>query len=179
MRKSGIILKNELTVTAKLNFVRQQGFRDASPEACSFQYPALMWQPRVIGILVLVGIAFQSGPYFLALAALLWWNVILPAFNPFDALYNRLVAKPRGLPRLSPAPAPRRFAQGMAGTFMLAIGLSLLFEVSLLAYTLEGLLLAALGALIFGRFCLGSYLFLLFTGQSGFANRTLPWSGTE
>ena len=166
-------------MTAKLNFVRQQGFRDASPEACSFQYPALMWQPRVIGILVLVGLAFQAGPYFLALAALLWWNAILPAFNPFDALYNRLVAKPKGLPRLNPAPAPRRFAQGMAGAFMLAIGLSLLFGVSLLAYTFEGLLLAALGALIFGRFCLGSYLFLLFTGKSGFANRTLPWSRTE
>ena len=166
-------------MTAKLNFVRQQGFRDASPEACSFQYPALMWQPRVIGILVLVGVAFQAGPYFLTLAALLWWNAILPAFNPFDALYNRLVAKPKGSPRLTLAPAPRRFAQGIAGAFMLAIGLSLLFGVSLLAYTFEGLLLAALGALIFGRFCLGSYLFLLFTGKSGLANRTLPWSRTE
>ena len=62
-----------------------------------------------------------------------------------------------------------RLASDRTATFMLAIGLSLLFEVSLLAYTLEGLLLAALGALIFGRFCLGSYLFLLFTGQSGFA----------
>jgi hypothetical protein len=28
--------------------------------------------------------------------------------------------------------------------------------------------------LIFGRFCLGSYLFLLLTGQARFANRTLP-----
>ena len=166
-------------MTARLNFVRQQGFRDASPEACSFQYPALMWQPRILGILVLVGLAFQAGPYFLALAALLWWNAILPAFNPFDALYNRLVAKPKGLPRLTPAPAPRRSAQGEAGTFMLVIGLSLLFDVSWLAYIVEGLLLAALGALIFGRFCVGSYLFLLFTGQSGFANRTLPWSRTE
>jgi hypothetical protein len=163
-------------MTAKLNFVRQQGFQDASPEACSFQYPALMWQPRILGILVLVGLAFQAGLYFLALAALLWWNATLPALNPFDALYNRLVAKPKGLPRLNSAPGPRRFAQGIAGTFMLAIGCSLLFDMSLLTYTVEGLLLAALGALIFGRFCLGSYLFLLFTRQSGFANRTLPWS---
>jgi hypothetical protein len=166
-------------MTAKPNFVRQQGFQDASPEACSFQYPALMWQPRIIGILVLVGLAFQVGTYFIALAALLWWNVILPALNPCDALYNRLVAKPKGLPRLNPAPAPRRFAQGMAGTFLLAIGLALLFDASRLAYTLEGLLLIALGALIFGRFCLGSYLFFIFTRQSDFANRTLPWSRTK
>jgi hypothetical protein len=166
-------------MAAKLNFVRQQGFRDASPEACSFLYPALMWQPRILAILVLVGLAFQSGPYFLTLAALLWWNAIVPAFNPFDALYNRLVAKRKGLPWLSPAPAPRRSAQAEAGTFMLAIGLSLLFEMRVLAYIVEGLLLAAFLALVFGRFCLGSYSFLLFTGQSGFAKRTLPWSRTE
>jgi hypothetical protein len=50
---------------------------------------------------------------------------------------------------------------------------------SILAWALEALLLGALGALIFGRFCLGSYLFLLFTGQIGFANRTLPWVPTD
>jgi Domain of unknown function (DUF4395) len=166
-------------MTAKLNFVRQQGFPDTGPKACGFQYPALMWQPRMIGILVLIGLVLQSGPYFLALSALLWWNVLLPAFNPFDALYNKLVAEPKSLPRLSPAPAPRRFAQGMAGTFMFAIGLSLLFGWLAAAWILEALLLVALGALILGRFCLGSYLFFIFTGQTGFANRTLPWARTE
>ncbi len=163
-------------MATKLNFVRQQGFRDASPKACDYQYPALMWQPRVIGILVLVGLVLQAWLYFLALSALLWWNVVLPTLNPFDALYNRLVAKPKGVPRLSPAPAPRRFAQAMAGSFMLAIGLSLLFGLSVLSRTLEALLLGALGALIFGRFCLGSYLFLLFTGEFDFAHQTLPWA---
>jgi hypothetical protein len=168
-----------MRMTPKLNFVRQQGFRDASPAACDYQYPALMWQPRAIGILVLVGLTLQASLYFLALSALLWWNVALPTFNPFDALYNRLVAKPKGVPRLSPAPAPRRFAQAMAGSFMLGIGLSLLFGWSILAWALEALMLAALAALIFGRFCMGSYLFLLFTGQVGFANRTLPWAPTD
>jgi hypothetical protein len=67
----------------------------------------------------------------------------------------------------------------MAGSFMLAIGLSLLAGWRTLAWGLEGLLLAALAALIFGRFCLGSYLFLLLTGQAAFANRTLPWSRAQ
>ena len=166
-------------MTAELNFVRQQGFRDASPAACAYQYPALMWQPRAIGSLVLVGLVLQTAPYFLALSMLLWWSAVLPHLNPFDALHNHFVAKPKGLALLSPAPGPRRFSQGMAGTFMLAIGLSLLSGWTILTFALEALLIAALGALIFGRFCLGSYLFLLFTGQAAFANRTLPWARSE
>jgi hypothetical protein len=97
----------------------------------------------------------------------------MPHLNPFDALYNYLVVKPKGLPQLGPAPSPRRFgAQAMAGTLILAIGLSLLSGWRTLAWALEALL-------VFGRFCLGSYLFLVFTGQAGFANRTLPWARTE
>lgn len=161
-------------MTSKLSFVRQQGFLDTSPEACGSLYPALMWQPRAIGVLFLVGMAFQAAPYFLALGALLWWSVILPAFSPFDAFYNRLVARSKGAPRLTPAPAPRRFAQAEAGTVILAIGLALFFEANLLAYALQGLVLVSLAAVIFGRFCQGSYLFLLFTGQLAAANRTLP-----
>jgi Domain of unknown function (DUF4395) len=163
-------------MTGQVNFVRQQGFRDATSEGCSLLYPALMWQPRIIAALVLVGLVFQWWPYFLAQCALLWWNALLPRFNVFDALYNRFGAKPKGLPRLVPAPGPRRFAQGVAGTFMLAIALSLASDRIVLAWVFEGFLLAALAALIFGRFCLGSYAFHLFTGQAGFANRTLPWS---
>jgi hypothetical protein len=172
------MLREHMT-TAELNFVRQQGFTGAASEACGYHYPALMWQPRAIGGLVLVGLVIQAWPYFLALSALLWWNVALPRFNPFDALYNHFVAKPKSLPRLGPAPSPRRFAQGMAGTFMLAIGLMLFYHWYTIAWAIEIALLAALGALIFGRFCLGSYLFLLLTGQARFANRTLPWARTE
>jgi uncharacterized protein DUF4395 len=163
-------------MTAEQNFVRQQGFREAPSEACAYQYPALMWQPRVIGALVVVGLALQSWLYFIGLAALLGWNALLPRLNPFDASYNSLVAKPRGLPLLGPAPGPRRFAQAMAGTFLLVIGLSLARGWNLLAWGVEGALILALVALIFGRFCLGSYLFLVFTGQAGFASRTLPWA---
>lgn len=166
-------------MTAELNFIRQQGFRDASAEVCPYQYPALMWQPRIIGALVIIGVLLQSWGYFTVFWVLLWWNAAVPRLNLFDALYNIMVATPRGSPMLDPAPPPRRFAQGMAGTFMLAIGVALLLGLRGVAWVLEGVLLAALGALIFGRFCLGSYLFHLATGQSAFANRTLPWSQTK
>ena len=164
---------------AELNFVRQQGLSDASLEACEFQYPALMWQPRVTGLVVLVGLILQSAPIFIALAAILWWNVVLPGLNPFDGLYNWLIAKPGVAPRLAPAPWPRRFAQGMAGSFMLGIGVSLLAGWHTLAFILEGLLVVALAALVLGKFCLGSYVFLRVTGQGRFANKTLPWARAD
>jgi hypothetical protein len=138
-----------------------------------------MWQPRIIGALVLLGVLLQSWEYFFVLWVLLWWNAAVPRLNPFDVLYNLVVAKPRNLPSVGPAPSPRRFAQVMAGTFMLAIGVALLAGSRGLAWALEAVLLAALVALIFGRFCLGSYVFQLVSGRAGFANRTLPWSRTE
>jgi hypothetical protein len=163
---------------AQLNFIRQQGFPDASADSCACLYPALMWQPRIVGSLVVIGLFLQSGLYFLVLGALLWWNATLPRLNPFDALYNRIVAGPRNLPLLEPAQPPRRFAQGMAGTFMLVIGIALVAGLTGLAWIVEALLVAALAALIFGRFCLGSYLYHQFRGQGDFANHTLPWSRT-
>ena len=162
-------------MTSELNFVRQQGFRNATSGSCGLQYPALMWQPRVIGVLVVIGVLLQSWLFFFVLGAVLWWNVLLPPRNVFDAAYNILIAGPKGLPRLASAPAPRRFAQGMAGTFMLVIGLSLVRGHTTLAWVVEGMLLLALVALIFGRFCLGSYAYHLVKGDVGYANRTLPW----
>jgi hypothetical protein len=165
--------------SAQLNFVRQQGFPDTEAAASGTQYAALMFQPRVVGVLVLVGLISQAPVLFLALSAVLIWNVLVPSRNPFDVLYNRLVAGPRGLPPLPAAPAPRRFAQGMAATFMLGIGLSLLNNWQVLAWVLEGALVVALGALILGRFCLGSYLYLLLRGQGEYAHQTLPWHRGE
>jgi hypothetical protein len=162
--------------SAQRHFVQQQGFRDAGPSACDLQYPALMFQPRLIGVLVVIGLVFQAWPLFLALAAILYWNALVPSSNPFDAVYNRVIAEPKGRLRLTPAPGPRRFAQGLAATFMLVIGLSFAWGLNGVAWTFSVLMIAALAALIFGKFCLGSYLFLRLRGDAAFANRTLPWA---
>ena len=161
--------------SAQLNFVEQQGYRSAVADSGECLYPALMFQPKLIGVLVIIGLILQSWSLFLTLSGILWWNVLVPDMNLFDALYNRLIAVPKVLPRLASAPAPRRFAQGMAATFMLAIGTSLLLGWLVVAWTLEGFLVAALSALIFGKFCLGSYVFHLIRHDGEFANRTLPW----
>ncbi len=160
---------------AQINFIKQQGFEGASLQTCDFQYPALMFQPRLIGVFVLAGVIFQAWPLFLVLSAVLWWNALVPKLNPFDRLYNALVAPRKGRPALTAAPGPRRFAQAMAATIMLFIGVALLAGWEALAWVLEALLLMALGALIFGALCPGSFLFHFLTGNGAFAKQTLPW----
>ena len=157
------------------NFILQQGLQEPSPELCPVQYSALQFQPRVVGVVLLVGVVLQSAAVFLVLSALLWWSALLHRWNPFDAVYNRTVGAQPGAVSLRPAPAPRRFAQGMAGTFALAIGVSLLVGWRAAAYVLEGVFVAAVAALVFGGFCFGSFVFHLLRGRAAFARKTLPW----
>jgi len=160
----------------KRNFILQQGLEEPPAASCSAQYSSLLFQPRVVGLVVLVAVILKSPLIFLILAGVLWFNALFPRLNPFDALYNRTGAARPGRMALSPAPGPRRFAQGMAGTFALAIGVSLLVGWHLTAIVLEALLILAVGALVFGSFCLGSFLFHLLRGRLAFAKRTLPWA---
>jgi uncharacterized protein DUF4395 len=160
----------------QLNFVRQQGFAEATGATCGIRYPALAFQPRLIGVLVLAGVIVQSPTLFLILSAVLWWSAFVPALNPFDWLYASLAAARTGRWSVTTARGPRRFAQGMAATFMLVIGVSLLRGWHGVAWVVEATLILAVGALVFGKFCLGSYLFHLITGNRAFAHRTLPWS---
>src|SRR5947207_7275316 len=93
--------------TATENFVRQNGFPEAEGPVCAHRFQALMFQPRVIAAVVLAGLAFQAWQPFLCLSVILWWNVLVPSLNPFDALHNWLVAARKGLLPLSPATGPR------------------------------------------------------------------------
>jgi hypothetical protein len=161
------------------NFILQQGLPAPSAEGCPSRFSALMFQPRIVGFVVLAGLISQSAALFLALSGLLWWNVVVPHLNPFDALYNRTIGTRPGAAPLPAAPAPRRFAQGMAGSFALAIGTSLVRGWAVVAYTLEAMMVLALSALLFGRFCLGSFIFYVLRGRADFARRTAPWGPGE
>jgi hypothetical protein len=158
------------------NFMIQQGFAEEPDDACDMRFQGLYFQPRIVFPLVLVGILLQSAVWFLALSAILWWNTLVPRLNPFERAYNALIARPRGTPLLTPAPMPRRFAQGMAAAFNLGSGLALLAGQDVLAWVLQGLLVVAFSALLFGRFCLGAYVYHLLKGRVAFANSTLPWA---
>jgi hypothetical protein len=157
------------------NFMRQQGFEQEPPEARRAHFYGLYFQPRIVFPTVLLAIVLQSAWLHLAISAVLWWNTILPALNPFEVAYNRWIARPRGQAPLPPAPGPRRMAQGMAATFNLAAGLGLLYGSTTLAWVAEAFLVVGFSALLFGKLCIGAYLFHLLKGRLAFANSTLPW----
>jgi hypothetical protein len=181
-RERGTIIdgegREETTMASPVvrNFMKQQGFVDEPPDACDMHFQGLYFQPRIVFPLVLVGILLQSAPWFLVLSAILWWNTVVASLNPFELAYNRFVAGPRGAPRLTPAPMPRRFAQGMAAAFTLGAGTALLTHQPLIAWVLQAFLVVAFSALLFGRFCLGAYVYHLLKGRVAFANSTLPWA---
>ena len=66
------------------NFMKQQGFGEEPANACNMHFAGLYFQPRIVFGVVLLGILLQSAAIFLALSAVLWWNVLAPALNPFE-----------------------------------------------------------------------------------------------
>src|SRR5262245_43241587 len=130
---------------AKRNFILHQGLCEPVAGSCARQYSALLFQPRLIGLWVVLATILQMPLLFFFLAAVLWWNALAARFNVFDALYNSILARSHGA-TLTPAPAPRRFAQFLAGSFALAIGISLVVGWRTTALVLEGFFLAAIGA---------------------------------
>ena len=160
---------------AKRNFILQQGLCEPAAGTCPLQYSALLFQPRLVGLWVVLATILQTPLMFFALAAVLWWSALAAHLNVFDAFYNWILARSRGT-TLTPAPAPRRFAQFLAGSFALAIGTSLVLGWRTTALVLECFFLAAIGALVFGGFCLGSFVFHVLRGRADFAKRTLPWA---
>ena len=157
---------------SKRNFILQQGFDVPKPERCATQFSALTFQPKIVAIVLVLGIVFQLPLLFFVLSASLWLGALFPRLNPYDALYHAADGKFH----LTPAPGPRRFSQGMAGTFAVLIGACLALGWTTPAYFLEGFFAIAVIALSVGRLCFGSFIFHLLRGRADFAVRTLPWS---
>jgi hypothetical protein len=129
-------------------------------------YVALMFQPRTILGVVVLGIVLQSPWLFLGLSAALWWATMFPTQNLFDAIYSHGMAYPRGLQPVPTATAARRFAQGMAATLALAIGVALLSRATLTATVLEGLFAIGVTTVVVGRVCPPANLYLHLTGTA-------------
>jgi hypothetical protein len=67
---------------AKRNFILQQGLCEPATGTCPLQYSALLFQPRLVGLSVVVATIFQAPLLFFAHAAVLWWSALAPRLNP-------------------------------------------------------------------------------------------------
>jgi SAM-dependent methyltransferase len=172
-RRGGL---NGVANNADRNFILQQGLEAPESASCAQVSSALMFQPRLVALTVVAGTISQSPAVFAVLGAVLWWCALMPRWNPFEFAYNRTLGRRPGAPLLAQAPAPRRFAQGMAATFAVAIAACLANGLSIGAWVLQAMFLLAIAALAFGRFCLGSFVYHLWRGRVPFAMATLPWS---
>ena len=90
------------------NFMQQQGFAEEPADDLRAHFDGLTFQPRIVFPSVLLAIVLQSPGLHLAISAVLWWNTLVPALNPFELAYSRWIARPRGRAPLVPAPGPRR-----------------------------------------------------------------------
>lgn len=139
---------------SQIRFIRRQGFEDPNPHESL--YAALMLQPRIIGSLFVLGVLLQSPWFFFALSGVLLWSALVPTLSVFDAIYNHVVAHPRGLPPLGAAPAPRRFAQAEAAAMVFAIAAALALGAVTTAWAIQALFAGALLAVILGDYCAGA-----------------------
>ena len=80
--------------------MRQQGFAPEAPDRAALRFRGLLFQPTIVATVMLVAIVTQSATIFLLVSGVLWLNVLVPTANPFENLYNRFIARPRG--RLQP-----------------------------------------------------------------------------
>lgn len=142
---------------SQIRFIRSLGVEGTQlPDSL---YSALMLQPRIVGVVVALGVLLQSSWVFLALSAALWCGTVFPSLNLFDAIYHHIVARRRGLPPLDFAMAPRRFAQGMAGSVAMVIAVALFTQTTIVAWTFEGLFVVASMAVVFRDSCAGADLY--------------------
>ena len=148
---------------SEIRFIRQLGY---STHPTRELYAALMLQPRIVGGVLVLGTLFQSRWLFVMLSAALWLSALVPTYNPFDAIYNHLIANRRGLTPLGAAPNPRRFAAGLAGAVVLGIVVAFLLGATITAWALEGLLICAVAAVVFGSNCAGAALYHRLRRQS-------------
>lgn len=157
---------------SEIRFIRQLGYTTVDPDRQL--YVALMFQPRTIACVLALGLALQSAWLFVALSAVLWWGAVVPKRNPFDAAYYRFVAHSRGLPPIGAAPAPRRFAQAVAGSVALTIGVALLAGSTVTAWVFEGLFAIAITAVVVRRVCPPAVLYHLLTGTAADPGASVP-----
>jgi hypothetical protein len=114
--------------------------------------------------------AYASPTMLLALAPLALLGAVLPG-SPFDVFYNHGLRHLLNGPRLPVYRAPRRFACGLAGAWLLVTAGLLLAGATMAGQVMGWLLVATAAVPVTTGFCVPSFIFRL-------ATRSMPARST-
>jgi hypothetical protein len=129
---------------------------------------AARFQPQATLALLVAGVALVAAglvstsfgaAWFGVLAALAWLAVAVPATNVFDRLWDLVATRIAGWPGVRPPPAPRRFSQGIAATFLTTIALLFAASAATAAFVVSGIMAVAASLAAFADVCVGSALY--------------------
>lgn len=151
-----------------------QGFTHVADDAESAALArSARFQPRATLVLLAGGVALVASGlvgttvgalWFAVLAALGWLAVAVPATNVFDLTWNPIRA--RGLCFSGAPPAPRRFSQAIAATFLTTIAILLALSATTAALVVAGVMAVAASLAAFADVCVGSEIYHLLFGRS-------------
>jgi hypothetical protein len=135
-----------------------QGFLGLDDATLNELGPWLRWSPVICTIVMTVGVILQSPAVLWGLAVAAFFGALLP-FHPFDLIYNygvRHLVGRRAFPHQGPQ---RRFACGLASTWLVLTGYAFYSGELTLAFVL-GISLIAVAALVsLTHFCIPSAIF--------------------
>ena len=145
-------------IDLRTNSLVQQGY-DYGPSDLKQLSWALRFTPSLCMALALVGLVTQQPVIHFALAVLGMGGLWIPAWHPFDLLYNHVLRRLwNGVP-VPPNPLPRRIACFMGGLMNLGIGIAFTLGSPIAAYVLGVVLIALQVIVITTHFCVASWLY--------------------
>lgn len=142
----------------RIKHLKAQGYVNHSEN----EITSLAWGNRfafiLCSILVAIAVIFSYLPLLIGLFAITILGVILP-YHPFDYIYNYLLAKSFGKPKLPPRSEQLKFACYLASIMLLITIYLFNAEFNLAGYIVGGLLLAVAITVSITDFCLPSAIY--------------------
>jgi hypothetical protein len=135
------------------------GYEVTTAEKRSLVLP-LRFKPLATLVLVTLGAALSWPWLLIAVGALGLVGTAWPSLSWLDQLWNRAVRHGFRAPALAADPDPRRFACGMADTFVLASGIAFAAGAPTLGWILAAAVVLIAGIVVLTGFCVAAWLYV-------------------
>ena len=148
------------------NNLNKQGFGNLDDAAKSRSALPLRFTPGIATTLIVIGLILQSPIWLGAMALVALSGALLPKSMLLDLVYNLGVRHLFHAPPLPSSPKPRQFSYFISTTFLTGSAFSFYYGLSVLGFILGGLVVIGSTTLTLTLWCLGSWLYRLFFGDS-------------